>query len=310
MSVVNAASVQSAANAVAVMHVAVVVAGALSAPKAALSAPANAVLNAAKVALSHVANAAQKAVRRAVLNALLLKAAVKMVAMQTAPAKLAQTCAPKAVQRASPVPKGVLTAPAVIAQNAQSVVSVVPNAPARPGTPPKKNWHSPIRPPWPPLHAVMSLHRKPVAKSASPVKRANHASRVSHAKAVVKAAVNAVVVARNVVMTHLPLTAAKPLLLIAMRPTSVLNALSRLSQPTLHRKATSPLLAKTTPKSAHPANAAAVTVMVANAVNVVNVLSRRQTNPLTPTPQPSRQRSRSTPRLALPQPTSPARLWP
>ena len=303
MSVVNAASVQSAANAVAVMHVAVVVAGALSAPKAALkvalSAPANAVLNAAKDALSHVANAA----RRAVLNALLLKAAakvvVKMVAMQTAPAKLAQTCAPKAVQRASPAPKAVLTAPAVIVQNAQSVV---PNAPARPVTLPKKNWHSPIRPPWPPPHAAMSLHRKPVAKSVSPVKRANHA------KAVVKVAVNAVVVARNVVMTHLLLTVAKPLLPMATHPTSVLNALSRQSQPTLHRKATSPLQARKTVKNAHPANVAAVTVMVASAVNVVTVSNRRQTKPLTPTPRPSRQRSRSTPRLAQPQPTSPARL--
>jgi hypothetical protein len=131
---------------------------------------------------------------------------------------------------------------------------------------------------------------------------------VSHAKAVVKAAVNAVVVARNVVTTRLPLTAAKPLLPMATHPTSVLNALSRQSQPTLHSQATSPLQARKTVKSAHPANVAAVTVMVANAVNVVTVLSRRQTKPLTPTPRPSRQCSRSTPKLALPQRTSPARL--
>ena len=73
------------------------------------------------------------------------------------------------------------------------------------------------------------------------MKRVNHASRVSHAKAVAKVAVNAVVVARSVVMAHLLLTVAKPLLPMATHPTSVLNALSRQSQPTLHRKATSPL---------------------------------------------------------------------
>ena len=139
----------------------------------------------------------------------------------------------------------------------------------------------------------------------------NHASRVSHAKAVVKAAVNAVVVAPNAVMKHLLLTVAKLLLPTVQHPTSALNAqnaLSRQSPQTLQRKATRPLQARMTRKNAHPANAVAVTVMVANAVNVVTVPSRRQTKPLTPTPRPSRQRSRSTPRLAQPQRTSPARL--
>ena len=140
MSVVNAASVQSAANAVAVMRAVVAVAGAVNAPKVAQ-----------KAALIHAANAAQKVALRAVLNALqpkaVLKAAVKVVAAQNAPAKLAQTCA----LRASPAAKAVVTAIAVIVQNAQSVAL---NAPAHPATPPRKNSHSPTRPPWQPLLAV------------------------------------------------------------------------------------------------------------------------------------------------------------
>jgi hypothetical protein len=135
---------------------------------------------------------------------------------------------------------------------------------------------------------------------------------VSHAKVVAKAAVNAVVVARNAVMNHLPLTVAKPLLPMATQPTSMLNAqnaLSKQSQQTQQRKATSPLAARTTAaKNAHPANAVAVTVMVASVVNVVTVPNHRQTKPLTPTPQPSRQCSRSTPKVGPPQLTWPARL--
>lgn len=140
------------------------------------------------------------------------------------------------------------------------------------------------------------------------MKRVNHASRVSHVKAVVKAAVNAVVVALNAVMKHPLLTVAKSLLPMVPHPKSVLNAPSRQSRQTSQRKATSRLPARTTAKNAHPANAAAVTVMVASGVNVVTVPSHRQSKPLTPTPRPLRQRSRSTPRLAQPQLTSPARL--
>ena len=160
-------SVVNAANEVAVMRAAVVVVDAVNAAKAALSALANAVLSEAKAALIHVANAAQKVALRAVLNALqpkaVLKAAVKVAAMQTAPAKLALTCALKVALRASPAAKvkpaakAVVTATAVIVQNAQSartVVSVVPNATVHRATQPKKNWHSPIRRPWQPLHAV------------------------------------------------------------------------------------------------------------------------------------------------------------
>ncbi len=157
-SVVNAASVQSAANEVAVMAAAVAVAVVVNALKAALSGLANAVLSAAKAALTHVANAAQKVVLRVVRNVLkpkaVVKAAVKVVAAQNAPAKLAQTCVPKAALRASPAAKvnpaakAVVTAIAAIVPNAQS-------APAHPATRPKKNWHSPIRLPWPPLLAVM-----------------------------------------------------------------------------------------------------------------------------------------------------------
>jgi hypothetical protein len=114
---------------------------------------------------------------------------------------------------------------------------------------------------------------------------------VSLAKAVVKVAVNAVVVALNVVMTYLLLTVVNKLLLpIAMHQTSVLsgqNALSRQSPQTRHRKATRPLPDRTIPKNVHRANAAAVTVMVASDVNVVIVPSHRQTKPLTPAPRPS-----------------------
>ena len=124
-------------------------------------------------------------------------------------------------------------------------------------------------------------------KSVSPVKRASH---VSHAKAAVKVAVNAVVVATNAVTKHQRQTLPKPRLPMAMHPTSVpnalnaLNALNRQSQQTLHHKATSPLLAKTRPKNARPANVAAVTVMAASAVNVLTVLRHRQSKLLTPTP--------------------------
>jgi hypothetical protein len=115
---------------------------------------------------------------------------------------------------------------------------------------------------------------------------------VSHAKVVAKAAVNAVVVARNAVMKHLPLTVAKPLLPMATQPTSVLNAknaLSKQSQQTSQRKVTSRLLAKKTAKNAHPANAAAVTVMAASAVNAVTVPSHRQTKLRTQTLRQYRQ---------------------
>jgi hypothetical protein len=70
MSVVNAASVQSAVNAGAVMAAAVVVVAAVNAPKAARSARANAVQSEAKAALIRVANAVLKVARRGVLNAL------------------------------------------------------------------------------------------------------------------------------------------------------------------------------------------------------------------------------------------------
>ena len=165
MSVVNAASVPSAANAVAVMRAAVVVVDAVNAPKAAqkaaLSAQANAVLSEAKAALTHVANAAQKVVLRAVLNALppkaVLKVAATMVAMQTAPAKLAQTYALRAnlAVKVKPAAKAVVTAIAVIVQNAQSEWSVVLNAPEHPATQRKKSWRWLIRPLWPPLQEVM-----------------------------------------------------------------------------------------------------------------------------------------------------------
>jgi hypothetical protein len=80
---------------------------------------------------------------------------------------------------------------------------------------------------------------------------------------------------------------------MAIQLTSMLNvqnAQSRLLPQKLHSKATSPLLPKTMPKNAHPANAAAVTVMAATAVNGVTVPSHRQTKPPTPT----------TPRLSCP----------
>ncbi len=128
-------------------------------------------------------------------------------------------------------------------------------------------------------------------KSASPAKH------VSHAKAVVKAAVNAVVVDQNVVMTHRSLTVAnKPRLSITTQLTYVLNALSRQPQQTPQRKASSPLPAKTRRKNALPANAAAVTDMVASAASVVTVPSHRQSKLLTPTPRPLHQCSRSTPK--------------
>jgi hypothetical protein len=150
------------------------------------------------------------------------------------------------------------------------------------------------------------VHRKLVVKSVSPVKH------VSHAKAAVKAAVNAVVVALNVAMTHRSLRVAnKRRLPMATHLTCVMNARhapSSQSPQTLQRQATSHLQAKMTPKNAHPANAAAVTVMVASAVNVVTVPSRRQTKQSTPTPRPLRQRSKPTPKLDQPQLTSPAPL--
>ena len=151
MSVVNAASVQSAAAEMVGAVVVVVAVEAVNAPKAAMSALASGELSEAKVALIHVANAALKVVLRAVLNALqpkaVVMAAAKVVAMRNDPVRLVQTCAAKAV----------VTAPAVIVQNAQSaltVVNVALNAVAHPAMQPKKNWHSPIRRPWQPLHAV------------------------------------------------------------------------------------------------------------------------------------------------------------
>ena len=150
MSVVNAASVQSAAAEMVGAVVVVVAVEAVNAPKAAMSALASGELSEAKVAI-HVANAALKVVLRAVLNALqpkaVVMAAAKVVAMRNDPVRLVQTCAAKAV----------VTAPAVIVQNAQSaltVVSVALNAVAHPAMQPKKNWHSPIRRPWLPLHAA------------------------------------------------------------------------------------------------------------------------------------------------------------
>jgi hypothetical protein len=79
---------------------------------------------------------------------------------------------------------------------------------------------------------------------------------------------------------------------MAKLPTFVLNALSSQSPLTRQRKVTSPLPVRTTTRNAHRANAAAVTAMVANAVNVVTVPSRRQTKPLTPAPRPSCLRKR------------------
>ena len=67
---------------------------------------------------------------------------------------------------------------------------------------------------------------------------------------------------------------------------NVQNAQNRLRQQTLHSKATSPLPAKTMPKNARRANAAAVTVMVASAVSVVTVPSLHQTKPPMPTTAP------------------------
>jgi len=132
------------------------------------------------------------------------------------------------------------------------------------------------------------VHRKLVVKSVSPVK---HVNPVSHAKAAVKAAVNAVVVALNVAMTHRSLRVAnKRRLPMATHLTCVMNARhapSSQSPQTLQRQATSHLQAKMTPKNARPANAAAVTVMVASAVNVVTVPSHLQTKQLTPAPWPS-----------------------
>lgn len=116
---------------------------------------------------------------------------------------------------------------------------------------------------------------------------------MSHAKAVVKVVVNAVVVAQNVVTKRQRLTLAKPCLPTAMHPMSVLNVQNALSsQPpqTLQRQATRPLQAWMTRKNAHPANAAAVTVMVASAVNVVTVPNLRQSKPLMPTPAPRHSR--------------------
>ena len=82
------------------------------------------------------------------------------------------------------------------------------------------------------------------------MKRVNHASRVSHAKAVVRAAVNAVVVALNVAMTHRSLTVGnKRRLPMATRLTCVMNAqhaLSSQSPQTLQRQTTSHLQAQMT----------------------------------------------------------------
>ena len=147
MSVANAASGLSAANEVAVMVAAVAVVGAVNAPKAALSALANAALSEVKAVPSHVASATLKAVPRVVLNALQAKAVVtvaaKVVAVQNAPAKLAQTCAQRAklAAKLNPAAKAVGTAIAVIVQNARTVVNVGLNAPAHPVMRRKRNWH-------------------------------------------------------------------------------------------------------------------------------------------------------------------------
>jgi hypothetical protein len=193
MSVVNAASVQSAANEVDAMAAVVAVVDAVNAPKVALSALANAVLNEAKAGLIRVVNAALKVVQ----NALRLKAVVtvvaKGVAVQNVPANHVQMVAMKVALRVSPAVKAVVTAIAATDQNAQSAETVAVNARACHVTQRKKNWQWPIRPPWQPLRAVRSPHRK---LNAKPV---NHA----------KVAANAVVVALNAVTKHPRLTLAK-----------------------------------------------------------------------------------------------------
>jgi len=159
MSVVNAASVQSAANVVAAMRAAAVVVVAVNAPKAALSGRVSALLSVAKAVPSHAVNAALKDVQNAHPAKAVQKVVAKMVAVRNAPAKLAQTCALRAspAAKVNRVAKAVVSALAANVQNAlsaQTVVSVALSAPAHPATQPKKNWHWPIRPPWPPLHAV------------------------------------------------------------------------------------------------------------------------------------------------------------
>ena len=99
-------------------------------------------------------------------------------------------------------------------------------------------------------------------------------------------AVNVAVVATNAVTTLLLPTPTKPRWPMATQPTSVSNRLNLLSPQTLQHKATSPQPAKTRLKNVPPANAAAVTVMVASAANVLTVPSQRQSRQLTPTQSP------------------------
>jgi hypothetical protein len=199
MSAVSAASGQSAANEVAVMVVAAAVVAVVNALKAALSGLANAVLNEAKAALIRVVNAARKVVQ----NALRLKVVVTVVAkggaVQNVPANHVQRVAMKVAQRVSHAVKAVVTAIAATDQNAQSAETVAVNARACHVTQRKKNWPWPIRPPWQPLRAVRSPHRKLNVKIVSPAKPVNHA----------KDAVNAVVVALSAVTKHPRLTLAK-----------------------------------------------------------------------------------------------------
>lgn len=113
-----------------------------------------------------------------------------------------------------------------------------------------------------------------------------HANLVSHAKAAAMVAVNVVVDATNAVTTRPLPSPTKPRWPMATQPRSVSNRLNQLSPQTLQHKATNPPPAKTRLKNARPANAAAVTVMVASAVNVVTVPSQRQSRQLTPTQSP------------------------
>jgi hypothetical protein len=149
-------SVVNAANGVAVMRAAAVVVGAVSAPKAALSGRLNGVLSVAKAAPIHVAKAVLRAAQNALPPKAVQKVAVKGVAVQIDPVKLALTCALRAnpAAKVNLAAKAVVTAPAVNVQNAQTVVNVVPSAPAPHATQPKKSWPWPTKRPWRPLREV------------------------------------------------------------------------------------------------------------------------------------------------------------
>jgi hypothetical protein len=124
---------------------------------------------------------------------------------------------------------------------------------------------------------------------------------VSH----VKVAVNAVVVALNVVTKHPLLTVTKPPLPMATHRTCVP---SKHKQQTLQCRVSSPPTARTVLKNAHHANAVAVTATVASAVNVVTVLSHLQIKQLTPIQPPLRQRQWQVQKPLCPQLRRRARL--